>query len=116
MDVLHAVHDDFAHLLEALVAPHHGNGVALDEDVARRQKLQRFEGLSLVPHKPLPPLHETLAVTHDAADLDDVALAIIVKNAQRLLHRDRAREELDEVARLDDDVRIHCLARCPHRH
>lgn len=39
MHVLHAVHDDRAELLEALVGTHAGHCVALHKDVAVRQQL-----------------------------------------------------------------------------
>ena len=45
---------------EALVGPHGSHGVALHQDVAGGQQLQRLQGGPVGPQQPLPPLHEYL--------------------------------------------------------
>lgn len=114
MDVLHAVDDDLAHLLEALVPAHGRDRVALDEDVALREELDglrvceeedqlvsessggrargtHLEGGPARAEDALPPLDKALVVADDVADLDNVAVHAVLEDADRLQDEGRER-------------------------
>mmetsp|Transcript_14166 Transcript_14166/g.33625 ORF Transcript_14166/g.33625 Transcript_14166/m.33625 type:complete len:359 (-) Transcript_14166:160-1236(-) len=114
--VLHAVLHYLAHLLDALEGAHSRDGVAVHEHVALREQLDRLERRAVGPNQPVAPLDETLLCAHEVADLDDVALHLILKHAQRLDVGHRAGQHLDQVPRLNDDVRVPRLARGVHGH
>ena len=111
VEVVHAVLDELAHLLEALVVAHARDRVALHEDVAPGEQLNGLEGGPVWSEQPVAPLDVALLVAAQAANLDDVARHVILEDAHRLLQRHAPREQLDHVARLEDGKRVPRLAR-----
>ena len=53
VDVVHAVQHHFARRFEPLICAHARHRVALHEDVARGEQLQRFERGPVGPQQPL---------------------------------------------------------------
>lgn len=116
VDVVHAVDDDPAHLLEALEAAHRGDRVALHEDVAVCEELDGLEGRAVRADDALAALDKALLVTHEAGDLDHIARHVVLEHLERLRGRDTTREQLEQVAALEDDIRVPRLAGRAHRH
>lgn len=85
VDVVHAVDNDPAHLLQALVGPHARDSVTLDHDVALGEQLHGFEGRAVGSQKALAAFDESLLVAHNVADFDNVASNPVLKNLQCLL-------------------------------
>lgn len=117
----HAVLDHAAHLLQPFVWPHGADRVALHEDVAAREELERFQRAPVRSQDALPPLHEAVPVAHQVPDLDDVggaggAVAVVVEDADGLRGGDAAAEQLDAVARGEDGRRVVGLERGADRH
>mmetsp|Transcript_26419 Transcript_26419/g.57629 ORF Transcript_26419/g.57629 Transcript_26419/m.57629 type:complete len:237 (+) Transcript_26419:619-1329(+) len=110
MNVLDAVLHDAAHRLEALEGAHGGHCVALHQDVALCEQLDCLEGGAVGADQALPPLHKLLLVADDAANLDDVALHVIIQDLESLGCRHTPGQQLDKVAGLDDDVGVVRLA------
>mmetsp|Transcript_32439 Transcript_32439/g.64311 ORF Transcript_32439/g.64311 Transcript_32439/m.64311 type:complete len:229 (-) Transcript_32439:95-781(-) len=106
MYVVHAVHHDGPRLFDARSGTHHRHSVPLHEHVALRQELQRAESGAVRAHEPLPPLYEPVLVADHPADLDNVAVHVVVQDFQRLGRRDGPREQPDQVPRLHDRVRV----------
>ena len=91
--------------------------------VARSERKQTFneigtnlERTAIWPNDPLPPLDEPFLVTNDIPNLDDITRHVVVENFDGLPECDAASEELDHVARFEDDVGIVGLARGAHGH
>ena len=126
VDVLHAVDDDSTHRFQALVASHHRDRVPLHQHVAVREQLDCFQGGAFGAHEALPTLDETVFRGYVAADFDDVALHVVVQDFNGLVEGNAAREELDQIARFQNDVttrelsrksgRVLCFARRLDRH
>ena len=55
---------------------------------------------------PVSPLNEAIFVTAEAAHLDDVARDIVAQNLLRLPQIHTPRQQLDQVARLEDHVGV----------
>lgn len=108
--VLECVEDDLPDVLEGLEVSHGGHCVALHEDVALSQQFQRLQRHAVRPDQPLPPLHKTLLVTHDAPDFYNVAKHIVVvQNFHCLLVRDATGQQFNKVPRPDYGIRVPCL-------
>ncbi|KAF4126568.1 Zinc-binding dehydrogenase [Geosmithia morbida] len=90
VDVCHAVLDDAAYLLEALVGPHGRDGVAVDEDVGLGQELEGLEGRAVGAQDALSALDEALLAVDQVADLDDVARHAVVQDLDGLRGRHAA--------------------------
>jgi hypothetical protein len=75
-----------------------------------------LERAAVGPDDALAALDVALLVADERADLDDVARDAVVEDLDGLPDGDAAREELDHVARLEDDVRVVRLARRAHGH
>lgn len=58
--------------------------LTLHQYVAVCEQLQRLECAAVGPDQALSPLHELLLVAQHAADLDDVALHVVLQDLQRL--------------------------------
>lgn len=116
MDVVHAVEHDPAHLLETLIAPHRRHRVPLHEHIAVRKQLDSLERAPSRTDDALAALHETLLVAHNARDLDHVASHAVLKHLERLRGGHTTREELEQVARLEDDIGVPGLAGGAHGH
>ena len=114
--VLHAVLDDLSYHLEPLPATHAGHSVALHQDVTVREHLDCLQGAPIGPDEPLPTLNVSLLVPNHPSNLYHVALHVVLQDLQRLGGGNRARQELNEVTRFDDDVRIERLSRGAHGH
>lgn len=113
---MHAVDDDAAHLLQTLVGSHARHRVALHEHVAVGEKLDGLERASARTDDTLTTLDKALLVAHDARDLDNVARNPVLQHLHRLRGADTTRKQLEQVARLEDDVRVPRLARRVHAH
>lgn len=111
VDIGHAVLHDPAHRLETLPRAHHRHSVALHQDVAVGEELQRPQGGAIRAHEPLSPLDEALLIADHAPDLDDVRLHLVLQDLDGLLHGHAARQELDEVAGFQDNEGISRLSR-----
>lgn len=114
--ILHTILHHPPHLLQTLVPAHRRHRVALHQDIAARQQLQRFERAPIRPQYPLPALHKALLVAHQVADLDDVGRHAVLQDLDRLRERHRPRKQLDQVPRLEDRRGVVRLARRAHRH
>ncbi len=110
VDVGHAVLDDAPHLLEALVGPHDGHGVAVHENVRLGQQLERLEGRAVRAEDALAALDEAVLVADEVADLDDVARDAVVEDLDGLRRGHAAGQQLDEVAGVEDGGRVKGLA------
>ena len=104
MDVFHAVNDDSTHRFEALVASHHRDGVPLNQHVAVREQLDRFQRRAFGAHETLATLDETVFRGYVAADFDDVALHVVVQDFNGLVEGNAASKQLDQIARFQNDV------------
>lgn len=111
VDVAHAVLDDAAHLLEPLVGPHDGDGVAVHQNVRLREELERLERRAVRAEDALAALDEAVLVADQVADLDDVAGHAVLEDLDGLRRGDAARQQLDEVAGVEDGGRVKRLAR-----
>lgn len=76
-----------AHLLDALERAHRGDRVAVHEHVALRQQLDRLERRAVGPDEPVAPLDESLLGADEVANLDYVALHVVLEDANGLLVR-----------------------------
>lgn len=57
-----------------------------------------------------------MCVSNAEVYLDDVAVDVVLQHPERLLDGDRSGEELDQVSRLDDHVRVARLSRSADGH
>jgi hypothetical protein len=73
----------FAHGLELAEVAHHGHRAALHHDETIREQLQRLERVAARTEQPLSALHELLFVPRQTSDLDDVAVDLVLQQAQR---------------------------------
>lgn len=116
VDVLHAVLDDAAHLLEALVGPHDGDGAALHEDVGLGEQLEGLEGRAVGAEDALAALDVALLVADQVADLDDIACDAVVEDLESLRRGDTSGQELDEVAGVKDCGGVKCFSGGKEQH
>jgi hypothetical protein len=116
MDVVHAVDDDAAHLLEALERPHGRDRVALHEDVAVGEELDGLERRAVRADDALAALDKALLVADQARNLDDIARDAVLQDLERLRRGHATREQLEQVTALEHDIRVPRLARRPHSH
>mmetsp|Transcript_120511 Transcript_120511/g.341520 ORF Transcript_120511/g.341520 Transcript_120511/m.341520 type:complete len:296 (-) Transcript_120511:389-1276(-) len=114
VDVLETVLDYAADLLNALDGAHYGDGLPLHQYVALCEELNRLQRGPVRPYKPLAPLHKALLRVHHAADLHDVGVVVVLQDLLCLGQGRAAREELEHVAGLDDDVGVPRLPRGLH--
>ena len=114
--VFHAILNDLPHRFQTLPPTHAAHGVALHQDVAPSEHLNRFQGTAVRAHQPLPAFHVPLLVPHQAADFHHVALHVVLQDLKRLRRRHRSGQEFDQITSLDDDVRVERLPRRPDRH
>ena len=134
MNILHAIQHHFPHFLQSLVPSHRRDRVSLNEDITLREKLDSFQRRSTRTENSLSTLDEAIVVSNDVSNLDDIAHDVVFENSLRLrenmirmvnMRRERninlkegdtSSEELDEIARFHDDVRIKRLPRRIDRH
>lgn len=102
VDVGHAVRDDAADLFEAFVGAHGGDGIALNQNIAFGQQLQCFQRTPVGAQDSLSPFHEAFFVPHQVPDLDDIARRRVIEDLDGLWGWHGAREQLDEIAGVED--------------
>lgn len=85
MNVLHAVNDYPADLLQASVWTHGRYSVALNEDVALSEQFNGFQGRSARSEYALTAFDKAVLVPYDVAYLDDVACYSIFQYSYSLL-------------------------------
>jgi hypothetical protein len=88
----------------------------LDENVALGEELERLESVAVRSDQPLPALRESLGIPDIPPDHMDRALDAVLEHADRLLERDRPRENPDHKARFENRDRISRLWGRPHNH
>ena len=66
--------------------------------------------------EPLTALNETFLVAGETANFNDIASHAILKDPQGLVHGHTSRQNFNEIARLENDVRVPSLPRCFHCH
>ena len=131
MNVLHAVQNDPADLLETFVWTHDTHSVSLNKDVALRQQfdgLENCETKSRHPRRfathlerttvwtddPLPSLDKPLLIPNYVTDLDDITGDIIIQNLNCLTNSDSSCKQLDHIPGFENDIWVICFSRCPH--
>lgn len=116
MDVLHAVQHNAAHFFQTLVRAHGTHRIALNQHIAPCEKLDGLQRATIRTDDALPSLHKTLLVAHNVPNFDDIARHVVLQDLDGLCKRDAAAQQLDQVTRTQDDVRIKSLPGGAHRH
>ena len=104
--VAHAILNNATSFLQAMKGAHDGDGITLDEEIAAGEELNGFEGASIRPDEALTALGEAVFVAEHAADLDNVAVGVVVEDLQGLRRRDATREKLEEVTGFQNNERV----------
>lgn len=67
---------------------------------------RHLERATVRPDDALPTLDEALLVADHAADLDNIARDAVFEHSCSVIYCDAAGKELDQVASLEEDVRV----------
>lgn len=100
--VVHGVLDDAADLLQALIAAHSSDRIALNMDIAPRQNLKCLLRITIRAQYPLAAAIELFLIADHLPNLNNIASNAILEHLDSLGYGDRAGEQLDEVAGLKD--------------
>jgi hypothetical protein len=94
------------HLFEPFEVTHAGHGVALHEHVAPREQLQSFQSGTVRPKEALAAVNKLLSIAHDATNLDDVCLHIVLQDFNSLLGRQTSSQQLDQISGFQNHIWI----------